>query len=229
MRKLIITVVVFAAATGLYAQNTFFPTKAGMELLYVNNDDKGRPSSHTKTKIKEVTGSGQNMSITYGSEVLDKNRNPPKNSLGEQIYKVTVKDGVVIMDLKQSLAPELQQEGMNIEITGAPMELPGNLQPGQKLKDSDVTMTVDLVIFKTTTVIKMTDQECLAIEDVTTPAGTFKCHKITQTVTTTVGNKNTTGKTISWYAFNIGTVKTETYDAKNKLTGGTALLEVKGN
>jgi hypothetical protein len=75
----------------------------------------------------------------------------------------------------------------------------------------------------------MTDGECLAIEDVTVPAGTFKSHKITQTVSTTVMKMNTSAKTLSWYSPGIGTVKTETYDSKNKLTGSTELVELKGN
>jgi hypothetical protein len=74
----------------------------------------------------------------------------------------------------------------------------------------------------------MFDGKCEAIEDVTVPAGTFKCHKITQTVATTgyIGRKEVISKTVSWYAPGIGTVKTETYDAKDKLQGSTELVEL---
>jgi len=58
------------------------------------------------------------------------------------------------------------------------------------------------------------------------PAGTFKCHKITQTATTTVMKRKTETKTISWYALGIGTVKTETYNDKNKLDNTTELVQL---
>jgi hypothetical protein len=114
-----------------------------------------------------------------------------------------------------------------MEITGVPMELPGNLQAGQKIKDSNVTASIDMGIMKMDTVIKMTDGQCLAVEDVTVPAGTFKCHKITQTVTTTVLGKNVVTRNVSWYAPGIGTVKTEDYDKADKLASSQVLFEKK--
>jgi hypothetical protein len=79
---------------------------------------------------------------------------------------------------------------------------------------------------KIRTEISLTDQQCLAIEDVIVPAGTFKCHKVTQTSTATVMRRTIITKTISWYAPNIGTVKSETYDDKNKLQSSIELVQV---
>jgi len=104
--------------------------------------------------------------------------------------------------------------------------LPNNMQPGQTLKDADVTMSMDMGIMKLKTTMKMTDGKCLAIEDVTTSAGTFTCPKITQTVSTSVMGKNSTSRTVSWYAPGIGTVKTETYDDKGQLKSSTELVEM---
>ena len=229
MKRLIMAVLVITVSGGLFAQTTFFGEKKGMVLTYAENNGKGKTSGYTVLTIKEVKGSGRNMTITYGVEILDKNRKKPKDSPGEMTYQVIVKDGVVIMDMNQMIPPGLEEQGVKIEISGTPMELPGSLAPGQKIKDSEITVTMDMGIMKMTTVIKTTDGECLAIEDVTVPAGTFKCHKITQTATTTVMKKKTVTKTISWYAPGIGTVKTEVYDGKNKLISGSVLVEVTGN
>jgi hypothetical protein len=87
-------------------------------------------------------------------------------------------------------------------------------------------MTIDMVITKMRTVMKMTDGKCLAIESVTVPAGTFTCHKITQTVSTTVMRRDVVTRTVSWYAPGIGTVKTETYDNKDKLQSSMELVQV---
>jgi hypothetical protein len=72
----------------------------------------------------------------------------------------------------------------------------------------------------------MTDGKCLAIEEVTVPAGTFTCHKITQTATTTIMKKKVVAKTVSWYALGVGTIKTESYNEKDKLNSCTELVEI---
>jgi hypothetical protein len=226
MKKLILTTLILVIGAGLFAQNAFFAVKKGMVLTYAENDAKGKTKSHSVLTIKDVKGSGRNMTITYGVEILDKDRKPPKNSPGEMTYEVVIKDGVVIMDINQYVPAE---SGLNIEVLGDPPEIPGNLQPGQKIKDSEITVIIDIGFMKITTVSKYTDQECLAIEDITVPAGTFKCHKITQTMTITSGKKSQVTRTVSWHAPNIGEIKTETYDAKNKLTGSKVLVELKGN
>ena len=230
MKRLMMTIIMIAMASGVYAQNTFFAQKAGIVLTYANNGSNGKPTGYSVMTIKNVEGSGGNMAITYGVESLDKNRKPPKESPGEQVFKVIVKDGVMILDMNQMIPAEMMKDmGISMKISGLPMELPTDLQPGQSIKDANVTLELDMGIMKMSTVIKMTDGECLAIEDVTVPAGTFKSHKITQTVSTTVMKMNTSAKTLSWYSPGIGTVKTETYDSKNKLTGSTELVELKGN
>jgi len=211
---------------GVHAQNTFFTSKAGTVLIYANYNAKGKAESHSQLTIKGVEGSGSNMTISYLMESLDKNRkslNPPM----EIPCTVVIKDDVLYLDMNQMFAGQMKDQQLKMEITGVPVELPGNMEPGQSLKDAEMTMTLDMGIMKMKTVIKMTDGKCLAIEDVTVPAGTFKCHKITQTVTTTVIRKDVMSRTISWYAPNIGTVKTETYDAKNNLSGSMELVEMK--
>jgi len=217
---------VIVIGAGLYAQNNFFPSKAGMVLTYAENDARGNTQSYSVITIKEVKGSGRNMTVTFGANSLDKDRKQSKDLPTEQILQVTIKDNVAIMDMKQ-LFPAGQ--GVKVEVSGTPMELPSNLQVGQTLKDAAVTGTMDLGIMKVSTVIKMTEGKCLAIESVRVPAGTFRCHKITQKISTTAMNVNNVGTTISWYAPNIGTVKTESYDDRNRLVSGSVLVELKGN
>jgi hypothetical protein len=226
MKKLFMTMLVIAVCAGLYAQDSFFPAKAGVVLTYANNDAKGNTESYTVLTIKDVKGSGKNMTITYGAKTLDKNRKPSQSSPGEQILKVTIKDDVTILDINQTVPGDMRGQGVKIEAKGTPMELPNNLKPGQALKISNITVTMDLGVMKTSSVVK-TEGKCLAIEDVKVPAGTFKCHKITQKSIITVLNTNTVQTTISWYAPNIGTVKTEGYDENNKLTSGSVLVELK--
>jgi hypothetical protein len=219
---------IITIGAGVYAQNNLYASKAGMTLTYANTDAKGNTGSYSVLTVKDIKGSGKNMTITYGMTGLDKNRKPLKNSPGEMTYKVVIKDGVMIMDMNQMVPADLKDQGMKIDVKGTPMELPGSLQPGQALKTSEVTISMDLGIMKMDSKVK-TEGKCLAIEDVKVPAGTFKCHKISQKITTTAMNTNTVQTVISWYAPNVGTVKTETYDEKNKLVSGSVLAELKGN
>ena len=219
-------ILMIASLAGVSAQNAFFPTKVGTALVYVQKNAKGIPQSYSKLTIKDVEGSGNNMTISYVTQILDKNKKPTSNPPVEIPLKMVIKNGIAIMDMKGMFAGQQKDQQIKMEISGVPMELPNNLQPGQTLKDADVTMDMDMGIMKLKTTMKMTDGKCLAIEDVTTPAGTFTCPKVTQTVSTTMMGKNATTQTISWYAQGIGTVKTETYDDKGQLTGSTELVEM---
>ncbi len=226
IKLLLMTALATCMVVDASAQNSFFPTKAGTVQVYANKNAKGKADSYSRQTVQDVEGSGSNMSISYVLELLDKNQKPSDPPV-EVPCKVTIKDDVVFMDMNQVFAGQMKDQQMKMEVTGVPMELPNNMQPGQSLKDADMTMTIDMTIMKMKTVMKMTDGKCLAIEDVTVPAGTFKCHKITQTVTTTVMKRDVTARTVSWYAPGVGTVKTETYNDKDKLQGSTELVEMK--
>jgi len=222
IRSFLLAALIVTISAGAYAQNTFFPTKAGMVLTYVQKDAKGKAVSYSVLTIKNVEGSGDNMTISYVGQVLDKNRKQVSDTPLEIPYTVTISNGVVEWDMKSFAAPGT--EGL-IEIEGDKLKIPNSLSPGDKLDDAKFTMTVNMG-FKIRTEVSLTDQECLAIEDVTVPAGTFKCHKVTQTSVATVMRKTSTTKTITWYAPNVGTVKSEVYDSKNKLQSGQELVEI---
>ena len=221
-----VTLALLLSCVALQAQNAFFPTKAGMQMLYVNQDAKGKAASHTRHTIQKVEGSGMNLTISYVMEPLDKNMKPPSNQSSEIPCTVIIKDGVVILDMKQMFVDQMKVPNIKVELTGIPMELPGNLQPGQSLKDANMTLTMEMGIMKMRTDMKISDGKCLAIEEVTVRAGTFTCHKITQTVTTTILRKEVVATSLTWYAPGIGTVKTENYNDKKQLTGSTELISI---
>jgi hypothetical protein len=230
MKKITLLLVIMFVATiaaNLYAQNTFFPTKAGMVQVYELKNAKGKTEGFMRQTIKEVETSGSNMTISYIAENLDKNRKSQSNPPMEIAYKVMVKDGMVILDMSQLFANMQTDPMIQMEFSGIPMELPGDMQPGHSIKDAEVTMTMDMVFTKMKTTMKMTEGKCLAIEEVTVPAGTFNCHKITQTVTTNVMNQTIVSRTVSWLAPGVGSVKVETFDEKNQLTNTNELVELK--
>ena len=223
IQLLLITALIVTISAGAHAQNTFFPTKAGMVLTYVQNDAKGKATGYTVLTIKSVEGFGNNLTINYVGQALDKNRKQMSDTPLEIPYTVTISNGVVEFDMRSFAAAGT--EGL-IEIEGDKLRIPPTLSPGDKLNDAKFIMTINMG-FKIRTEISLTDQICLAIEDVNVPAGTFKCHKVTQTSAATVMRKTTISKTINWYAPGIGTVKSETYDSKDKLQSSQELVEIK--
>lgn len=63
-------------------------------------------------------------------------------------------------------------------------------------------------------------------ERIDTPAGTYDCFILEETITTKAMMTKEVEKTISWYAYGIGMVKQETYDKKGKLTTTTILNSI---
>ncbi|MDR0795066.1 MAG: hypothetical protein LBE79_03300 [Tannerella sp.] len=193
-----------------------------MTLIYANLNNKGRADNYTRQTIKKVEGSGSNMTITYEGEALDKNKKPLSSTPAIVSYTVYIRNGFMEWDMKSFATPGT--EGL-IEIEGDKLRIPSSLAPGVKLDDVNFTMNVNMG-FKITTTIALTDQECIAIEEVKVPAGTFMCHKVKQTSSATAMRRTLTTKTITWYAPGIGTVKSETYNAKEQLQSSMALESI---
>jgi hypothetical protein len=221
----LVTIAAFVAiSAGIYAQTPFFATKAGTVLIYEKKDGKGQIEDYSRQTINKVESSGRNMTISYLFESMDKD----KKVLVEIPCKMLIKNDVMIFDLKHVLGGRLKDPKVKIEsATGTPMELPNNLKIGQSLKDAKIIISVSKGILSMKLDVSMTDGKCVAIENVTVPAGTFQCHKITQNVTTVSMGKTTRTQVVAWYAPNIGVMKSETYTDKNQLQSRRELIAIK--
>ncbi len=212
--------VCLVAFFALNASAQLCPTKKGSVQMHVAKDDKGKVTGYSQMTITDVEGSGANMTISYSTEALDKD----KKSVGAAAvpFKMVIKNDIIVFDLKAMFGGIA---GAKVEVTGDPIELPNKLSAGQVLKDATIVMSTKAGLMKTKTEMKITDYKCVAVESVTVPAGTFKCFKVTQTVTSTVMKQNYTVKTISWYATGVGTVKTQSFDDSGKLMATTELVQ----
>jgi hypothetical protein len=73
-----------------------------------------------------------------------------------------------------------------------------------------------------TMTVVVTNRKVEAVENITVPAGTYECYKITYDIESKMMFKVQT-KAVEWYSMNIGLVKSETYDQKGKLAGSSEL------
>jgi hypothetical protein len=116
---------------------------------------------------------------------------------------------------------------MEVTMDATDLDFPGDLSVGQTLKDGSITIKISSQgMAMMTMVVKIYDRKVEAIEDITTPAGTFSCYKMTSTIESKT-MFTIIAKTTDWMAKNVGSVRSETYDKDGKLTGYMVLTSMK--
>ncbi len=227
MKKLFLLTVIVFGILSLKAQETFFPTKEGMVLIYKSFDKKDKLSGMMKYTIKKVNISGNNIDFTYLCESLD---NKEKLVFKEEIT-VHQKGDVLYVDMGNLLNKSaFQQNGeipAEVEVKGNNMEIPLNPSPGQTLPDANIEMAMKMGFVNMKMSAAVTNRKVEAIEDISVSGGTFKCYKFSGDVNTVALGIKVQAKTVEWFAKGIGTVKTESYDKKGEMIGRTELVEIR--
>jgi hypothetical protein len=176
-------------------------------------------------------------------------------SKGVTILKTKCINGVYYdntIDILNDLFKESKNLGIKFE--GSNNGKPGNLNVGDTLNSNYLKISFkgegvgqkifNSILFGVFYVAELsfqpssaqfnTIQKVEAIENITTPASTFECYKITFETSgemiSALGSKmgkemNTSG--IVWYAKGVGMVKSETYDADRKSMGYSVLTAFK--
>ncbi len=105
--------------------------------------------------------------------------------------------------------------------------MPSGMKAGDVLKDGDLKMSFSsggMTVMNME--VSITNRKVEAIENLTTPAGTFECYKISYDISTkmmiTVKMKG-----VEWYAQKVGMIKSESYSKDGKLQGSTVLNSLK--
>ena len=190
----------------------FFAMKKGVVQVFVSKDAKGKITSQTRNTIKNITGDKNAFAIEYESESLD-DKGKPVNQDQPLIFnfRVVIKDGLMYLDMKGLFGT---MEGIDgVQASGTAVKIPSNLSVGQSLDNAKASVKIGFI----NCVVIITEGKCLAIEDVTVEAGTFRCYKVSQKTNITTMGIKTEGTTVTWYAKGVGAVKTESYDKNGKL------------
>ncbi len=216
------------AAEAAAQSGAFFPTKTGMVLVMAEKNGAGKVKSHTRTTIEAVRDDAAGLFVDYTIELLDAKMELAGEDHGAIKCTASIVDDLVKLDLKEFSAPMAQgMAGMKIEISGMPPEISGRLKPGDRLPDANVTVSADAGMMKIKSLLSITNAECTGIEEITTPAGTFSCHKVVQDTAATTMGMTIKGKNTAWYAHGVGMVRCEAYDAKGKLVSSSELKSIK--
>ncbi len=188
-------------------------------------DKKDKLTGTTLQTVKEVKTSGSKVEWTIGT--VSKDAKGKELSSGD--LHMSCENGIFKMDMQNFLDDEMMKsfEGMEVTVDATDLDYPSVLTPGMALSDGQVTVSATSQgVPMMSMVVKIYDRKVEAVEDVTTPAGTFSCYKMSYTVETKM-MFTIVAKGADWMAKKVGVVRSETYDKNGNLTGYTVLNSVK--
>lgn len=227
MKKLFLLLNFFLAMgciTSLIAQDckVFFPVEKGTELTMKSYNAKDKLTGSTINKILDKQVDGNLLKVIYSSRSLDEKG----KEIGSGQLEVRCEAGLFYIDMKNYLSDEMMAayKDMTVEIeTKNNMQFPSTLDIGTTLPDADITARISnqgIPMFAM--VVKITNRKVEGKESITTPAGTFECYKMTYDVETkTMMTIKTKGA--EWFAENVGSVRSESFDKNGKLYGYSVL------
>lgn len=201
--------------------NTFFLFKEGVEWEYQNLNKKGKLESSSIHRVIEVTQTGPLRKAIVRVRLQDKK--------GEEMYsgqsEVSCDGEKIYFELNDLMPQRIKDMGSSGEVTmeGDGFLIPNQLKAGDQLPDSDNVIQIKVGAVNMKTEFSMTNFVVHGIENVNTPAGTFKAMKISYDNSAKMMMVKAEGSTITWYAKGVGSVKTEAYDKKGKLISSQVL------
>ncbi len=186
----------------------------------------GKITGSTKTKYLNVEKSDGGTAVTAEQENFDKKGKP----LTKSTYFIKCKDGNLQFDMRMMIPKQQQEVYADFEMTvdGSDLEIPSKMQVGASLKDANIAIKVSsrgTPMPMMNMSINITNRKVEAFESVTTPAGTFMCYKLSEHFETKT-LFSIKGKTISWFNYEVGNVKTESYKENGSFMGKSELTAI---
>jgi len=223
--KILIAFIFLMSSTIAFAQDceAYIPTKMNQKLTYKNLDKKGKILSFNSQELISKNNIDGGVEFAVHSVRYD----DKKKKTDEDTVKFYCKDNTFYVDMNAYLNKEQLKsyDETQIEINFSEMGYPKNLTVGTTLEDGFVEAVINAGItltFRT----DITDRKVLALEDVTTEAGTFKAFKISQNIVSNLGFMSIKMTGISWIKLNVGDIKSEVYDSKGNLVSSNVLISI---
>jgi hypothetical protein len=199
--------------------------RKGAELRGSVYDGQGKVTGKTVTVVSKVYDEGGMHVAELQQKSTDSAGGNEKNS--KTIFKC---DGKKIYVDLSSLMPSGQSKST---ISTSAMEFPFDVMVGETLPDASYSVTLTVRGQPRTMISHIKERKVEALESITTPAGTFKCFRISSVVEVETGMqmderqkkameqmKERMGKNriIYWYAPDVTVVKMENYIGEKLLT-----------
>ena len=222
-----VSLFLFISFNQLFSQECqpYYLAEEGAVREMASYDKKDKLTGTTVQTVKEIRVSGDKTEWTIGT--VSKDDKGKEISSGD--LHMSCEGGIFKMDMKNFVDEETLKsfEGMEITMDATDLDYPAVLTAGQALKDGDITIKVSNQGMPVMTmVVRIYDRKVEAVEDITTPAGTFSCYKMTSTIETKT-MFTIVAKSTDWIAAKVGSVRSESYDKAGKLTGYMVLTSLK--
>jgi len=214
-------------AAGMSAQDCpmYYPDQENTQMEYKQYDKKG---GLTGSSIQKITSLKKTATATV-AEISSESFDAKGKSLGSLQLTARCESGIYYVDMKNYMNQQSTEsfEDMEMSVEGGNLEMPWNMKAGDLLKEGNLKMSFSsggMTVMNMT--IAITNRKVEAVENVTTPAGTFECYKISYDIDTKM-MFTVKVKGVEWYAKNVGLVKSESYSTDGKLMGSNLLVGVK--
>jgi len=212
---------------GIFAQDCplYYPDALNSQLEYKQYDKKGNLSGSSIQKVTDFKKTGDGYEVRVSAESFD----AKGKSLGTMNLAARCEGGIYYIDMKNMVGAQSMEayKDMEMQMEGGNMELPASMKAGDVLKSGDMKIAFasgGMTIMNMT--FNVSNRKVEAVENVTTPAGTFECYKISYDVAAKmVVNVRTKG--VEWYSKGVGLVKSESFSNDGKLLGSNVLASVK--
>jgi hypothetical protein len=213
--------------------NTYFNFKEGAEYEMTHYSDKDKVTGKSLSQILSVDDNGGVLTAHIKGTAFDKK--------GEEItsmnFEYICDDGVLKMDMNKFIPKDMfgSDAEIEFEMEGDYLELPESLEIGQSLKEGMIegkmTMEGNPAMANMGISVKIFNRKVEAKEDITTPAGSFPCYKISydmESSTKVMGmNNKVIMKGIDYISEGVGVIKTESYNKKGNLSSYSLLTGYK--
>jgi DUF3108-like len=203
----------------------YVPTAKGATWEITNYSAKGKATGKIAYQLIDKVENGNNVTFKIKTVTYDKK--------GEEIYtnifEAKCIDGKFDFDMAFKMDGGALQayENMDVQVDASKFEIPSfDASAGTKLDDGSLEIKVGsggMSMFKMT--ILVTDRIVEAIEEISTPAGSFNCIVLSQKVSTKMMIKVQSASK-EWYAEDVGLVRSESYNKKGKLMGYSELTKL---
>lgn len=213
----LVTIVVASSFTVFVDCTSFEQFTQGTTWTMSNYDGKGKLSSRVDCNTTKVTTGLDAITADVSAKFFD----GKGKENGSSDYTLTCSGGDYEMDMRNFVTPEMKKgagKDMEIKIEGDMLEYPSTMKAGDALPNG--TMKVMIVTkdgqVTSTTNILIKDRKCEAVENKTTPAGTWECYKITYTMEMSIATAMMTipmkpRTATEWFSFKVGSVRSESY------------------
>lgn len=189
----------------------YFPFKAGTEWEMTNYDAKNKVLTVSEYKIESIHSNVAEIHLTS------------KDAKGKQLADMRLKwycdEEKVNFEMKDMFPQMDMMDNANVEMkfSGDNLSYPKNMKTGDLLPDAESKIEMMMNGMRVMSmVVKVTDRKVEGTEQLSTPAGSFECLKLSETaeVKSIMSAKT---KSVIWLSKNRGVVKTDSYNSKGKL------------